>query len=48
MHALVFDLDEDAIGSGSHAQYDVAVRAREPERVLEQVRDHRREDLSIT
>ena len=45
--ALVFDIDEDVIGGGTRSEPDVPVRPSELERVLEQVRYRRREQLSV-
>src|SRR5688572_5941337 len=44
---LVLDLDEHALSVGADAQRDGAMRARELERVLQQVSDHCGESLLI-
>lgn len=44
---LVFDLDKDAVGRGAAAQRHPGARLRELERVLQQVRHHRREHRAI-
>ena len=46
--ALVVDIDENAIGAASNAQRHGTVRPRELERVLQEIPDHRCEDLLIS
>lgn len=45
--ALVGDLDEHAILAGGDAQSDARPRARELEHILEQIHDHRRQNLPV-
>jgi hypothetical protein len=45
--ALILDLDEYAVGAGPHPERDGGPGAGELEGVLQEVSDHRREDLSV-
>ena len=45
--AFVLDLEKDAVGGCHHGQGDFAAIGRELERILEKVRDGRRDDLAI-
>jgi hypothetical protein len=44
---FVLDVDDHAIGAGTNAQRYGTVRPSELERVLQEIADHRREDLLI-
>jgi hypothetical protein len=45
--AFILDLDEYAVGTGADSKRHDGARPSELERVLQQVSDHRTEDLSV-